>query len=260
MISPISVIREAIKAVPAVKFALGVAGLGAVVAIVAAFDVDIKVAAFGVPILLGLMFVLVIFARAARAKDPAFRYPAVFATWSFLLITIGVVILLVTSWFWEWPRPLEKYVKDNNGAIDSTSKASQEKKPSQETAGDNDKAIVVTATRTFSSTWPMEKSLLTAISQETGLKYVPDHGNQVIEVVIPPPTTYGSRYYYKGGCLQLIVDRAECQMECISLEGLTDVGVKEKEDAEEFIEDGIREAIKNNHQLIVKSIASCLNQ
>jgi len=62
--TPGSFLKEAIKAVPAVKYALGVGGIAAVVAIIAGFHLDYRVAVFGTVIVFALMFVLLVFARS----------------------------------------------------------------------------------------------------------------------------------------------------------------------------------------------------
>ena len=99
-ISPIRVLKDAQEAVPAVRYAAGGAGVAAVVAIVAGFQLDARIAVFGTVIVLGLMFVLVVF--SALVVNAAARYVplmAGFASWSFLLLTIGASLLLIVSYF-----------------------------------------------------------------------------------------------------------------------------------------------------------------
>lgn len=103
---PWGVLQAAITAVPAVKYALGIAGIGAVVAIIAGFQTDPRIAVFGIIIVIGLMFVLLVFARLTELAPKQLVTPALVATWSFLLLTIGVTVLLVAGYFFAWPRPL----------------------------------------------------------------------------------------------------------------------------------------------------------
>ena len=98
-ISPIEILRDAQKSVPAVKYAAGIAGVAAVVAIIAGFQLDIRIAVFGTIIVLGLMFVLVILSSFVAHSGPSVVILAAVAAWSFLLVTIAVSILLVTSYF-----------------------------------------------------------------------------------------------------------------------------------------------------------------
>ena len=98
-ISPVSILKDAQKSVPAVKYAVGVAGIAAVVAIVAGFQLDYRIAVFGTVIVFGLMFVLVIFSSFVSHGGPSVVKLATFAAWSFLLLTVAASLLLMTSYF-----------------------------------------------------------------------------------------------------------------------------------------------------------------
>src|SRR4051812_49204089 len=84
---PYRILREAIRAVPAVKYALGVAGIVAAVAIVAAFGLDLRIAAFGTIITFVLMVVLVVFAKFSTTAPRHFLVPILVMMWSFLILT-----------------------------------------------------------------------------------------------------------------------------------------------------------------------------
>jgi hypothetical protein len=102
--NPLRVLREAIKAVPAVKFALAVAGVAAVVAIVLGFRLKPEVAVFGTLIVIGLMFVLVVFSRYAGEQNATFVGPAVVLVWFYTLAVIVTTTLFITSYFIHWPH------------------------------------------------------------------------------------------------------------------------------------------------------------
>lgn len=110
-ISPIKILKEAQESIPAVKYAGGVAGIAAVVAIVAGFQLDYRIAVFGTVIVLGLMFVLVIFSSFVAHSGPSTVVLASVAAWSFLLITITTSLFLMTSYFFSWPRAIDSYVQ-----------------------------------------------------------------------------------------------------------------------------------------------------
>jgi hypothetical protein len=102
-------LREAIKAVPAVKYALGVAGIAAVVAIVLGLKLSPQVAVFGTLIVLGLMFILVLFSQYSGAQVPAGQTAAAFSPVSVLVwfYTIALVVttsLFISSYFVHVPR------------------------------------------------------------------------------------------------------------------------------------------------------------
>ncbi|GEM_PF-5691563 len=123
MLSPLGILREAVKAVPAVRYALGVAGIAAVIAVVAGLKIDLRVAAFGTPIIIGLMYVLLTFSSLAGQRSKrSLRLPALVMAWAFLCLSIMSSTLLATAFFFQWPMDLESYFgKSNNGTATSIS-------------------------------------------------------------------------------------------------------------------------------------------
>ena len=102
-------IREAVQAVPAVKWAVGVGGIAAVVALISTpvFGLPPKLAAVGVTVMLVLMVLLVIFAQAAKFKKDLVA-PAKVFTWFCLFLFMAASSLLLTSAFFDLPRPLSQ--------------------------------------------------------------------------------------------------------------------------------------------------------
>jgi len=100
-------IREAINAVPAVKWAMGVGGVAAVFALISmpVFGLQPKAAFIGVSVMFIFMGVLVIFARAANFSEEL-RTPARVFTWFILCLFMVSTTLLLTSAFFGWPREL----------------------------------------------------------------------------------------------------------------------------------------------------------
>ena len=108
-VSPRSILDQAIKAVPAMKYALGVAGLAAVVAIVLLlWQVNATQAVLGSVVVLVLMGALVVFAALAKTGTRALRTLALFMAWSFVGLTVASAVLLLVSAFWHYPRPLSE--------------------------------------------------------------------------------------------------------------------------------------------------------
>jgi hypothetical protein len=105
----LGIIKSAIEAVPAVRYALGVAGIGAAVALVAGFAKDFKVAVFGIIIMFVLMTVLVVFSRFVVIAAGGVQLLALVLAWAFVIIIIAAVFLLFTSFFLEWPHPITHY-------------------------------------------------------------------------------------------------------------------------------------------------------
>lgn len=102
------IVRESIKAVPAMKYALAVAGLLAVVALVGAFKVSPQMAVLGALVTLVLMVAMVVFARLTTTAPRHFFLPAQIMMWAFLGLTIATACLLFTSAFFQWPRGLRE--------------------------------------------------------------------------------------------------------------------------------------------------------
>ena len=92
--SPISALKEAVKAVPAMKYALAVLGLVAVVATIAAWRVNFKVAVFGAVIILILMVAVLVFARLTAISAGFFLLPALILWYAFVLLTTATGVLL----------------------------------------------------------------------------------------------------------------------------------------------------------------------
>lgn len=110
-ISPIQILRESTRAVPAVKWALGVAGVVAVIGIVAALRIDLRIAVFGAVIIVFLMVLLVVFARLSTLKaHTVFTAPIAFLLWSSMILTVGSALLLSSSVFFRWPMNLQHLV------------------------------------------------------------------------------------------------------------------------------------------------------
>jgi hypothetical protein len=102
--SPVSILRDALKAVPELKWALGVAGMVAIIAIAkVGWKVDPMIAALGTVVMFVLMVVLVIFARLSTATTIEFRWAILVFMWASLCLTIAAASLLFTSAFFSWP-------------------------------------------------------------------------------------------------------------------------------------------------------------
>ena len=88
---PGSLLKQAIKAVSAVRWALAIGGVLAIPAMAFTWyrTKDIRIAALCVIVMLFLMMVMVIFAKAAGQPNRLFRLPALIFTWFCLLLFIA---------------------------------------------------------------------------------------------------------------------------------------------------------------------------
>jgi hypothetical protein len=110
-LSPYKILKEGIKAVPAVRYALGVAAIAAIIAIVSGFIKDFRVAILGTILMLGLMSALVVFSSLARTAAKDVRPLALVLAWGSVVLIIATSVLIFTGFFFQWPRPLDRYVE-----------------------------------------------------------------------------------------------------------------------------------------------------
>lgn len=108
-ISLLKFLSDAQRAVPAVRYAVGIAGVAVVVSIIAGLKIDARIAIFGTVLVLGLMFILLVFSALAANASPALLSLAMFAAWCFMALSISTSTFLMTSYFFEWPRSIEAY-------------------------------------------------------------------------------------------------------------------------------------------------------
>src|SRR5271166_3514994 len=99
MLDPAQFLRDAIRAVPAVKYAVGVGGLVAVLAIVQSYRINPTLAALGAIVMLILMGMLVIFARMSALGKAYILLPALVFTWFVLLLFMLASLALFSSVF-----------------------------------------------------------------------------------------------------------------------------------------------------------------
>jgi hypothetical protein len=168
---PLNLIKEAQKAVPAVKFALGIAGVAAAVAIVMGLIKDPKVAVFGTIIMLGLMCILLVFSRIARKTDStvivAFAYVLV---GFFVLMIMGATFLLFTSAFLEYPRPLDQLFRSRPVNVTATPTPSPAPLESE----------LVSKLKGKTAEWV--NRVFTAQASNGGIKESPSAGESTVEV------------------------------------------------------------------------------
>ena len=95
---------------PAMKYALAVLGLVAVVATIAAWRVNFKVAVFGAVIILILMVAVLVFARLTAIGAGFFLLPALILLYAFVLLTTATGLLLFTAAAFKWPPALHELI------------------------------------------------------------------------------------------------------------------------------------------------------
>jgi hypothetical protein len=100
------VLQAAIRAVPAIKYALAVLGIVSAIAIIKGFGIDFGVAVFGTIMMIVLMVAIVVFAALTKVPSQQVRSAAFVLMWSCLILTICSAILMFTAAFFNYPKPL----------------------------------------------------------------------------------------------------------------------------------------------------------
>jgi hypothetical protein len=104
------VLAKAIEAVPAVRYALGVAGIAAAAFIASLFfGLDLGKAFLAILAVLIFMTVLIVIAKIATVHE-GLLYPAKVLTWSYVIFAIAIPLFLITSVFFCRPLNLTNWV------------------------------------------------------------------------------------------------------------------------------------------------------
>lgn len=111
-ISKIKILKEAIKAVPIMKYALAVLGLASVVAIIHGFGIDFDTVIVRCVIILVVMFLLILIAffakQVKKTKEKWAKILVQVVVWAFGIMTIAVCALFISSYFFKWPLSLSQ--------------------------------------------------------------------------------------------------------------------------------------------------------
>jgi hypothetical protein len=104
------IISQATKAVPFVKYALGLSGLLALISLTKiTFRLGYVVAVWGVVIILVLMTILFLLAKASQTES-ILKGPSQVLLWAIVIIFILTIACLFTSVFFKYPADLRKWI------------------------------------------------------------------------------------------------------------------------------------------------------
>ena len=108
---PMQILRTAISAVPAVRYALGVAGIIAAAALVKELFSSTQAALLVAAAMLALMALLLVFAAATKLAPGFLQMPALVFTWAILILFVMSSGLTVLSVFFGWPKSFPELVR-----------------------------------------------------------------------------------------------------------------------------------------------------
>ncbi len=107
---PLKTLTVAIKHVPAVKWAMGVLGVAAAVAVAVAFFANPISALAGTVIMIFLMILLFLFSIIMKVGPTGLHTPAIVLVWAALGLVLVYAVLITTAIFFEVPRPFPEIV------------------------------------------------------------------------------------------------------------------------------------------------------
>lgn len=110
-LNPLSLLKDAIRAVPSVRYALGVVGIAAAVSIISILLGDHRVAIIGMSCAIAFMVVLLVFQRLSLLDRSHFKVPALILLWFFPLVLVAFLSLLLSSVFFGWPLSLKQWLE-----------------------------------------------------------------------------------------------------------------------------------------------------
>src|SRR5438132_314867 len=109
-LSPINILNAGLRAVPALKYALGVAAI----AVLGAVVVGVLGSPRAAVVILGGMFVgmllLFAFARLTASESPAITAAGVFLLWAAILFFCTFLVFTATAVAVRWPKPLADFM------------------------------------------------------------------------------------------------------------------------------------------------------
>jgi uncharacterized membrane protein YhaH (DUF805 family) len=108
--APIRVLNSARRAVPAVNFALGVAGIGAAGALVTIFVGNDRAGLIVIALLFVGMLLLFLFAQLVVARAPAVKFAGVVMMWGVLVFFLTFLGFTVTAFAIEWPAAWSRFL------------------------------------------------------------------------------------------------------------------------------------------------------
>ena len=110
MLTPLEALREATKQVPAVRFAVGVIGVIAALAIATTFFHSVPAAVLAFLVMLVLMVLLYAFSILVVSGTGPFQIPVLILMYFCIFLFVTWSCLLTSCVFIEWPRTLPSLI------------------------------------------------------------------------------------------------------------------------------------------------------
>jgi heme/copper-type cytochrome/quinol oxidase subunit 4 len=109
--NPLELLKIATQKVPVVKYAMGIVGIAAAIAIIHGLQIgNTDIPVVSILAMLGLMILLFVFATLTRSSDGTLKMAGYILVYATILLTVASSILLLTSIFIDFPKPFAEIV------------------------------------------------------------------------------------------------------------------------------------------------------
>ena len=108
-LDPLTLLREANRRVPALKYAFGIVGIAAVIAIIKGLDINSASIPIGTILLVfGLMILVFVFSVLVRSKNKSIQNAGIILLYAVVLSAVFSGALLISSIFFDFPKPIDQ--------------------------------------------------------------------------------------------------------------------------------------------------------
>ena len=105
-LNPVTLIKEAVKNVPSLKYVWGIIASLAIISLTKYLSIDFKTALIGAPIIIAFIYIIAILGNSISVAKESFKPLALFVTWSLSILFILVLALVTSSLFFNFPLAL----------------------------------------------------------------------------------------------------------------------------------------------------------
>jgi hypothetical protein len=106
---PLRILKQAIKAVPAVRFALGIVGVAAGASLIRTYFSSTRDSAYATAAMLVLMLLLWIFSQLVRISPKSLKYPVLTLAWAIFVVAACLPFAIISSVCFDWPKPITQF-------------------------------------------------------------------------------------------------------------------------------------------------------
>lgn len=119
-LNPLTLLQEATKKVPALKYAFGIVGIAAVIAIIKGLGIKNASIPIGTILLVfALLILFFVFSVLVRSKNRSVQSAGVILLYAVVLLSVLSGGLLISSIFFDFPKPISKIAGFSKAEIDT---------------------------------------------------------------------------------------------------------------------------------------------